>query len=58
MPENNCCGYKCYLNKVNARNNCVINKPANKNITMSSTGVYVNSLYCSNSCGNNGNVNG
>lgn len=52
MPENNCCGYKCYLNKVNARNNCIINKPANKNITMSSAGVYVNSLYCSNNCGN------
>lgn len=52
MPENNC-GYKCYLNKLNSKNNCVMIKPADKNVTISSAGVYIKTLYCSNSCGNN-----
>jgi hypothetical protein len=51
MPEFNGCGYKCYLSRVNARNNCVVNTPAGKNPTASSAGVYIRALYCKNSCG-------
>lgn len=52
MPEFQGNGYKCYLNKLNARNNCVVNTPQGKNVTTWSEGTYIASLYCKNSCGN------
>lgn len=54
MPEYQGNGYKCYLKKLDARNNCVVNTPPGKNLTAWSQGTYIQSLYCSYSC-NNGN---
>lgn len=51
MPEFQHNGYKCYLNRTCKRNNCVVSTPAGKNVTSSSAGVYVNTLYCKNNCG-------
>lgn len=54
MPEFNCGGYKCYLKKLNARANaCNPPVPQNGgNLTASSQGVYISSLFCSNACNN------
>lgn len=51
MPENDFNSYQCYIAQKRNANNCVINTPSGKNVTCSSEGVYIQTLYCSNSCG-------
>lgn len=46
-------GYKCYLSKKSAANNCQVPTPAGKNVTYYNSNNYINRLYCTKSCSNN-----